>query len=158
MRNDTSTIFIHSDKLVIPTALWFKPGEANLNEFGLAQTKLIAAELKNPPRVPLQPVSPVEFVVAIDVYGDGEINDVLNSASPNSQNNAISDKILPSRNAAFQLTTARASTLAGRLLDKGVVPQILRASGFGEYRPLIRSTTKPVKLFNRRVEISLAIP
>ena len=151
--NDNTTIFIDSGKLVIPTALWFKPGEANLNEFGLAQTKLIAAELKTPPRLPLAPVTPLDYIFAIDVYGDGEIGDILN--------NSTNDKATLARvtsHAAFQLTAARASIIAGRLLDKGVAPQILRASGFGEFRPLLHGNAKPVKILNRRVEISVAIP
>ncbi|MCX8505019.1 MAG: hypothetical protein ORN98_00170, partial [Alphaproteobacteria bacterium] len=55
--NDNTTIFIHSEKLIIATALWFKPGEASFTELGLAQTKLLAAELKSPPRLALPPVA-----------------------------------------------------------------------------------------------------
>lgn len=53
----------------------------------------------------------------------------------------------------WELSTARATSVLHYLLDKGVLPQKLAATGYGEYRPVATNDTTEGRLKNRRVEI-----
>jgi chemotaxis protein MotB len=68
-------------------------------------------------------------------------------------------KIDPSILAKFptnwELSTARATTVVRYLQDKGVAPQELSASGFGEYRPVASNLTDEGRQQNRRIEVVL---
>ena len=55
----------------------------------------------------------------------------------------------------WELSTARATTVARYLQDKGVDPRILSAAGYSEYRPVAPNDTEAGRAKNRRIEISL---
>jgi chemotaxis protein MotB len=53
----------------------------------------------------------------------------------------------------WELSTARAATIADYLISKGVLPQRITLSGQGEYRPLFPNDTSEHRLLNGRAEI-----
>ena len=53
----------------------------------------------------------------------------------------------------WELSTARAITVLHYLEDGGVSPKKLRATGFGEHRPVALNATEKARQQNRRVEI-----
>ncbi len=55
----------------------------------------------------------------------------------------------------WELSTARATTVARYLQDKGIDPKLLSACGYSEYRPVASNDTEEGKAKNRRIEISL---
>jgi chemotaxis protein MotB len=55
----------------------------------------------------------------------------------------------------WELSTARATTVARYIQDKGIDPKLLSASGYSEYRPIALNDTDEGKAKNRRIEIAL---
>ncbi len=55
----------------------------------------------------------------------------------------------------WELSTARATTVARYLQDKGIDPTILSAAGYSEYRPIAPNDDEEGRAKNRRIEISL---
>jgi len=55
----------------------------------------------------------------------------------------------------WELSTARATTVARYLQDKGIDPNLLSAGGYSEYRPVAPNDTDENKSKNRRIEIDL---
>jgi chemotaxis protein MotB len=55
----------------------------------------------------------------------------------------------------WELSTARATTVVRYLQEKGVAPQALGATGFGEYRPVSTNETAEGRQLNRRIEVVL---
>lgn len=55
----------------------------------------------------------------------------------------------------WELSTARATTVARYLQDKGIDPRILSAAGYSEYRPVAPNDDEEGRAKNRRIEISL---
>jgi len=55
----------------------------------------------------------------------------------------------------WELSTARATTVAKYLQDKGLNPNMLSASGYSEYRPVAPNDNDENKAKNRRIEIDL---
>ncbi len=58
----------------------------------------------------------------------------------------------------WELSAARATTVARFLAEKGVDPKRMAAIGFGEYRPVNSNDTPEGRKTNRRIEISLLKP
>ncbi len=55
----------------------------------------------------------------------------------------------------WELSTARATTVARYLQDKGIDPKLLSAAGYSEYRPVSLNDSDEGKAKNRRIEIAL---
>ena len=55
----------------------------------------------------------------------------------------------------WELSTARATTVARYLQDKGIDPKLLGACGYSEYRPIAPNDTDEGRAKNRRIEIGL---
>jgi len=55
----------------------------------------------------------------------------------------------------WELSTARATTVARYLQDKGIDPKLLSACGYSEYRPVTPNDSDEGKMKNRRIEIAL---
>ncbi len=53
----------------------------------------------------------------------------------------------------WELSTARATTVLHYMEDKGIAPNRLAATGYGEYHPIAPNSTKEGQAKNRRVEI-----
>jgi chemotaxis protein MotB len=87
----------------------------------------------------------------------GEIAQLLNvdSTHPievdgNTDNVPIHSSEFPSN---WELSTARASTVVQYLVDRGVTPRRLSATGYAEQRPIASEATAAGRARNRRVEI-----
>lgn len=55
----------------------------------------------------------------------------------------------------WELSTARATTVARHLQDKGIDPALLSAAGYSEFRPVASNDDEEGRAKNRRIEISL---
>jgi chemotaxis protein MotB len=55
----------------------------------------------------------------------------------------------------WELSTARAQSLVGYLIGRGVPPERLAAAGFGEYHPVAPGDTEEALARNRRIEMRL---
>jgi chemotaxis protein MotB len=55
----------------------------------------------------------------------------------------------------WELSTARATTVARYLQDKGINPGLLSACGYSEYRPVASNDTEVGRMKNRRIEMDL---
>ncbi len=64
----------------------------------------------------------------------------------------ISTAIFPSN---WELSAVRATTVLKYLISKGVVPQRLTATGYGDSMPLVPNTSEENRALNRRVEFVL---
>ncbi len=89
----------------------------------------------------------------------GEIAQLLNvdEAHPidvegNTDNVPIHSSVFPSN---WELSTARASTVVQFLIERGVSPRRLTATGYADQRPLDSDATAAGRARNRRVEIVL---
>jgi len=87
----------------------------------------------------------------------GEIADLLNvdethpiAVEGNTDNVPIHGGVYPSN---WELSTARASTVVRFLIEHGVSPARLTASGYAEQRPVATDATAGGRALNRRVEI-----
>jgi len=58
----------------------------------------------------------------------------------------------------WELSTARAGAVARHLIERGVAPQRLQASGFADTRPLAARDNPVDRGFNRRVELVMELP
>jgi len=56
----------------------------------------------------------------------------------------------------WELSAARATTVARYLQMKGIEPKLLSASGFSSYRPIAKNNTEAGRARNRRIEIVLS--
>jgi chemotaxis protein MotB len=72
--------------------------------------------------------------------------------SGHSDNAYISTPIFPSN---WELSAARAASVAKYLVSRGVAPQVLVIQGKSEFDPLVPNTSVENRKTNRRVEISL---
>ncbi|MDR2183944.1 MAG: flagellar motor protein MotB [Clostridiales bacterium] len=55
----------------------------------------------------------------------------------------------------LELSVARAASISRFLIEQGVDPVIIRATGFGEYHPVMTNATPEGRQANRRVEIRI---
>lgn len=55
----------------------------------------------------------------------------------------------------WELSTARAISVLHYLVEKGISPEKISATGYGEFRPVAENTTEEGRQKNRRVEIVL---
>ncbi len=55
----------------------------------------------------------------------------------------------------WELSAARAITVARHLIDAGVPPERIAATGFGEFHPLDEGETEDAYRRNRRIELKL---
>ena len=67
----------------------------------------------------------------------------------------IGPKIISRFPTNWELSAARATTVARYLQDKGIDPDFLSACGYSEYRPVASNKTEEGQARNRRIEISL---
>jgi chemotaxis protein MotB len=68
----------------------------------------------------------------------------------------IGPSILAKYPTNWELSTARATTVVRYLQDKGLAPEELSASGFGEYHPVASNQTEEGRQQNRRIEVVLS--
>jgi chemotaxis protein MotB len=113
--------------LVLPSAVLFKSGKANLSKGGEETLSEVAPVLAS--------IEGREFQVA----GHTDDQPILKSEFTSN----------------WQLSTARALSVVQFLQDKGVPPENLSAAGYSEYQPVAKNVPGQGKGQNRRIEIIL---
>ena len=88
-----------------------------------------------------------EIILILTDYPEYNIN-----IKGHTDNAPISTAIFPSN---WELSAVRATTVLKYLISKGVRPQRLTATGYGEIMPLVPNTSEENKAQNRRVEFVL---
>lgn len=122
------------DRFVFQSEVLFDPGQADLTEAASPQLDALAeAILQLENEIPAD----INWVLRIDGHTDSR---------------PISNARFPSN---WELSAARAISVAQYLVSKGVAPARLVAAGFGEFAPLDPGTTEEAFRRNRRIEFKL---
>lgn len=122
------------DRFVFQSEVLFDPGQADVQAGGLPDLDALAdAILQLEAEIPPD----INWVLRIDGHTDSR---------------PISNARFPSN---WELSAARAISVARYLVSKGVSPNRLVAAGFGEFTPLDPGTTDEAYRRNRRIEFKL---
>lgn len=131
---DNPNIRVVGDRFVLQSELLFESASAELGEGGKKQVKALADTLK---KVAAEIPDDIDWIVRIDGHTDRR---------------SISSDKFPSN---WELSTARALAIVKFVIDEGVEPKRLAATGFGEFHPLDPAKTVQAYAKNRRIEIKL---
>jgi chemotaxis protein MotB len=131
---DRSEVSIEGDRFVIQSGVLFDSGSADLGVFGATQLKELADLL-----IEIETEIPTElkWVLRIDGHTD---------------NRPINTPAFPSN---WELSAARAISVAKYLIEQGVPPRRVAAAGFGEFQPLSEGSDEASYRRNRRIELKL---
>ena len=131
---DRSEVSIEGDRFVIQSGVLFDSGSADLGVFGATQLKELADLL-----IEIETEIPTElkWVLRIDGHTD---------------NRPINTPAFPSN---WELSAARAISVAKYLIEQGVPPHRVAAAGFGEFQPLSDGKDEASFRRNRRIELKL---
>ena len=122
------------DRFVFQSEVLFEPGQADVQTQGLPDLDALAdAILQLETEIP----DDINWVLRIDGHTDSR---------------PISNARFPSN---WELSAARAISVAQYLVSRGVSPNRLVAAGFGEFTPLDPSSTDEAYRRNRRIEFKL---
>lgn len=122
------------DRFVFQSEVLFDPGQADVSEEGIPGLQALAqAILQLEEEIPPE----IDWVLRIDGHTDKR---------------PISNLQFPSN---WELSAARAISVAKYLVAQGVTPNRLVAAGFGEFAPLDTGDTEEAYRRNRRIEFKL---
>ncbi|WP_224703500.1 peptidoglycan -binding protein [Devosia aquimaris] len=122
------------DRFVFQSEVLFDPGQADVQAGGLPELDALAdAILQLETEIPPD----INWVLRIDGHTDSR---------------PISNARFPSN---WELSAARAISVAQYLVSKGVSPNRLVAAGFGEFTPIDPGETEEAYRRNRRIEFKL---
>ena len=129
-----SGVQIVGDRFVFQSEVLFTTGSDKLGNAGKAQMSQLANTLQNiikkiPPRI--------KWILRVDGHTD---------------NVPIKSRRFPSN---WELSTARAISVVKFLTSKGIKPNNLAATGFGEFQPIDPRAGKIANRKNRRIELKL---
>ncbi|GAB4376913.1 MAG: hypothetical protein Kow00114_40930 [Kiloniellaceae bacterium] len=127
-------IRIVGDRFVFQSEILFASGSATIADEGRDQLAQLATTLKE---IAATIPSELEWVLRVDGHTD---------RAP------ISTAAFPSN---WELSTARAVSVVKFLIDQGIPPQRLAATGFGEFQPLDPGGDEIAYRRNRRIEFKL---
>jgi chemotaxis protein MotB len=131
---DRDDIQIVGDRFVFQSEIFFDSGSAELSPAGWGQLdKLATALLDLEGRIPRD----INWVLRVDGHTD------------------IRPINTPTFASNWELSAARAISVAKYLVGKGVEPKRLAAAGFGEYQPIAPGGTEADLRRNRRIELKL---
>lgn len=131
---DRTDVRIVGDRFVFQSEVLFPAGEANISAQGSAEiSKLADAILQLEEEIPPE----INWVLRIDGHTDRR---------------PISTLQFPSN---WELSAARAISVAQLLIARGVSPHRLVAAGFGEFSPLDLADDEDAYRRNRRIEFKL---
>ena len=131
---DNPDLRVEGDRFVFQSELLFATGSAELEDEGRAQVRRLANTLRElSGRIPAD----IDWVLRVDGHTDQR---------------PISTAQFPSN---WELSTARALSIVKYLIDLGVPPKRLAATGFGEYQPLDNRENELAFARNRRIELKL---
>lgn len=131
---DRPDVEIVGDRFVFPAEVLFAVGSPDLNEAGKARMADLAKTLKEiaatiPPDLP--------WILRVDGHTDR-----TRVRSPIFRNN-------------WDLSAARAINVVQFLIEQGIPPHRLAATGFGEFQPIDPANTDAAYARNRRIEMKL---
>ena len=131
---DRNDVRVEGDRFVFQSEVLFGSGSADLVGAGRNQISRLATTLKEiATRIPKD----IDWVLRVDGHTDR----------------------IPIHTAQFpsnwELSTARALAVVKLLIEDGLPPHRLAAAGFGEYRPLNKTTSLGSLRRNRRIEFKL---
>lgn len=131
---DRSDVRVVGDRFVFQSEVLFNAGQANISTEGSDEiAKLGDAILQLEQEIPPE----INWVLRIDGHTDKR---------------PISTVQFPSN---WELSAARAISVAKLLVDQGVSPNRLVAAGFGEFTPIDNGETEEAFRRNRRIEFKL---
>ena len=130
-----SDVSIEGDRFVIQSGVLFGSGSAALGADGQQQVGDLAELLLE---ITSEIPQDVNWILRIDGHTDKR---PVRSTSPYQSN--------------WQLSAARAITVAQSLIQNGVAPERLAAAGFGEFHPIDSAENNQAYLRNRRIELKL---
>lgn len=132
---DRQEIRIVGDRFVFQSELLFASGSASIGPEGRDQLRALAQTLREvAERIP----DDIPWVLSIDGHTDRV---PVGVGSPFDSN--------------WELSTARAISVVEFLIDQGIPPNRLAATGFGEYQPLDPRDDEIAYRRNRRIEFKL---
>ena len=129
-----SAVRIEGDRFVIQSGVFFGSGSATLDPAGETQLNDLAKLLME---ISLEIPDDIRWVLRIDGHTD---------------NRPINTTQFPSN---WELSAARAISVARHLINRGVPPNRVMAAGFGEFQPLLNRDTEEAYRSNRRIELKL---
>ncbi len=124
---------IVGDRFVFQSELLFPSGSANLEEGGKQRLAELARTL-----IEIGKAIPPDIQWVLRVDGHTDVRPVRQQFGTN-----------------WELSSARAISVVKYLIDVGIPPERLAATGFGEFQPLDPGTTDDAFARNRRIEIKL---
>ncbi len=131
---ERSDIAIVGDRFVLQSEVLFDSGSAELGEAGKKKLDALAATLIALAReIPAD----IDWVLRVDGHTDER---------------PIATPQFPSN---WELSTARATSVAKYLIAKGLPPERLVTAGFAEFHPLDSAKTEEAYRRNRRIEFKL---
>jgi len=131
---DQPDMRIVGDRFVFQSEVLFAKGSADIGDAGKAQLARLAQTLRQiSARIPAD----IDWVLRVDGHTD---KDPINTLR------------FPSN---WELSSARAISVIRFLMDQGLSPDRLAATGFGEYQPLDAGNDEIAKRRNRRIELKL---
>ena len=129
-----SSVSIEGDRFVIQSGVLFGSGSAQLDPAGETQLTDLAELLLD---ISADIPDDIRWVLRIDGHTDTR---------------PINTPQFPSN---WELSVARAISVARYLIDRGVSPNRLMAAGFGEFQPLVDRDSNDAYRANRRIELKL---
>ena len=131
---DRNDVRVEGDRFVFQSEVLFGSGSADMVGAGRDQISRLATTLKEiASRIPKD----IDWVLRVDGHTD---------------RNPIHTAQFPSN---WELSTARALAVVKLLIEDGLPPHRLAAAGFGEYRPLDKTSSLESLRRNRRIEFKL---
>jgi len=131
---DQPDVRIVGDRFVFQSEVLFAKGSADIGDAGKTQLKRLAQTLRQlAAKIPAD----IDWVLRVDGHTDKD---------------PISTPRFPSN---WELSSARAISVIRFLMDQGLPPDRLAATGFGEYQPLDTGGDEIAKRRNRRIELKL---
>jgi chemotaxis protein MotB len=127
-------IRIVGDRFVFQSEVLFASGSATIAEEGRPQLARLASTLKE---IATQIPSDLDWVLRVDGHTDRQ--PIYTAAFPSN----------------WELSTARAVSVVKFLVEQGIPPQRLAATGFGEFQPLDGGGDEIAYRRNRRIEFKL---
>ena len=125
---------IVGDRFVFQSEVLFEPGQANISPEGTPDLDALAAAI-----LQLETEIPPDINWVLRIDGHTDIRPISNARFPSN----------------WELSAARAISVAQYLVTKGVSPNRLVAAGFGEFTPLDPGNTDEAYRRNRRIEFKL---
>ena len=122
------------DRFVFQSEVLFEPGQADIQAEGTPELDALADAI-----LQLQEEIPPDINWVLRIDGHTDVRPIRNARFPSN----------------WELSAARAISVAQYLVSRGIPPARLVAAGFGEYAPIDPGTSEEANRRNRRIEFKL---